>query len=279
MEARIQTLYDSEICVVHNFLCRCVNCTVSDKEHQDNFVIAYIRTGNFQFKVFRNNLDAYHGFFLINKPGYEYRVGHDHKFPDECTIFTISEHSLAQLKEQVGALSWFFGNPDIQSVLVKATPETEYLHHCIFQLLQTARLPRLWVETLMTELFVQVLLTHEKPALPPLLTVKQKKNYLPTIETVKQFINENFTADLSLSELAELGYLSPFHFNRLFKQITTVSPYQYLLRVRLKHAHLQLCNTSTPVSDIAFLAGFNSLVHFSAAYKKMYGMPPSSARK
>jgi AraC family transcriptional regulator len=279
MEATIQTLYDSEICVVHNFLCRCMNCKVSGKEHQENFVIAYIRTGNFQFKVFRNNLDAYHGFFLINKPGYEYRVGHDHKFPDECTIFTISDHSLAQLKEQVGALSWFFGNPDIQSVLIKATPETEYLHHCIFQLLQKVRLPRLWVETLMTELFVQVLLTHEKPALQPLLTVKQKKNYLPTIETVKQFINENFTTDISLFELAELACLSPFHFNRLFKQITTVSPYQYLLRVRLKHAHLQLCNTSTPVADIAFLSGFNSLVHFSAAYKKMYGMPPSSARK
>ena len=127
-------------------------------------------------------------FFLVNKPGYEYRVVHDHKFPEECTIFPISEDKVQQLKEQVGAPSWFFDNPDIQSVLIKATPETEHLHHCIFQLLQKVRFPQLWLKTLLTELFTQVLLTYGKPAQPPFLSVKQKKNYLPAIETVKQLI-------------------------------------------------------------------------------------------
>ena len=95
--------------------------------------------------------------FCINKPHYEYRVKHVHNLPDECTIFSISETVLDSLKGQAGQFDWFFKDPDKHSVLIRATPATEYLHHCVLNLLQTPNTPRLWVETLMTELLMQVL--------------------------------------------------------------------------------------------------------------------------
>src|SRR5688572_437033 len=124
MEADIEQLYSSSICTVRNFLCRCQTCSTSNKEYEEQFVVAYIRKGNFQFNAFRDELDAYHGLFLINKPGYEYRVKHVHNLPDECTIFSVSELVLDALKGHAEEFAWFFNNPDTQSVLVRATPAT-----------------------------------------------------------------------------------------------------------------------------------------------------------
>jgi AraC-like DNA-binding protein len=278
MEADIKQLYHSSICTVHNFLCRCKACTTSNTEHEEQFVVAYIRKGNFQFNAFRNELDAYHGMFLINKPNYEYRVKHIHDLPDECTIFSISETVLDSLRGQSENFDWFFKDCDRQSVLIRATPTTEYLHHCILNLLQAPDAPRLWAETLMAELLIQVLSSSKNSANIPSLNIKQKKNYMPVIEKVKLFMNENFIEDISLPQLAEIGNMSVFHFNRLFKKITNFTPYKYLLGVRLQLAQLHLKNTSQPVTEVAFATGFKSLDHFSATYKDHFGKSPSLER-
>ncbi|MEC5147150.1 AraC family transcriptional regulator [Chitinophaga sp. 212800010-3] len=279
MEAIIQQLYNSSICTVHNFLCQCQQCKLSGKEYQETFSIAYIRSGNFVFKVFRNDLDAYNGLFLVCKPGYEHQVAHVHDMPDQCTIFSFPAESIAQLEEQAAGINWFLKNPDLQSILIKATPDMEFLHHRIFALLQQSRFPRLWAEQLMMELFVLVVSGGAERKPLPLLSMKQKKNYLPVISAVKDFISDHLSDDISLQQLADHGYMSPFHFNRLFKQITGFGPYGYLVQVRLKQADLQLRHTSQPVTGIAFDTGFNSLEHFSAAYKKQYGKSPSQVRR
>jgi AraC family transcriptional regulator len=278
MEADIEQLYSSSICTVRDFLCRCQSCSTSNKEHEEQFVVAYIRKGNFQFNAFRNELDAYHGLFLISKPGYEYRVKHVHNLPDECTIFSIPEIVLDALKGYVGEFEWFLNNPDKQSVLIRATPPTEYLHHCIFNLLHSASTPRLWVETLMTELLIQVLSSNKNSAVIPDLTIKQKRNYMPVIEKVKLYMNDNFMEDVSLSQLADMGNMSVFHFSRIFRKITDCTPYKYLLNVRLQLARLQIKNTSQPVTEVAFATGFRSLEHFSTTYKDYFGKAPSADR-
>ncbi len=278
MEADIEHLYTSSICSVRNFLCRCHSCSTSSKEHEEQFVVAYIRKGNFQFNTFRNELDAYHGLFLINKPDYEYQVKHVHNLPDECTIFSIPETVLDTLKGQAGQFDWFFNNPDKKSALLRATPATEYLHHCVLNLLRTPNTPRLWIETLMTELLMQVLSSNKDSTVIPELTTKQKKNYMPIIERVKLYMNENFIEDISLSQLADVSNMSVFHFNRLFKKITYSTPYKYLLSVRLQLAQLHLRNTSQPVTEVAFASGFKSLDHFSATYKEHFGTAPSAER-
>ena len=278
MEADIQQLYNSPICGVRNFLCRCQSCTTSGKEHEEQFTIAYIRKGNFQFNAFKNELDAYHGLFLINKPNYEYRVKHAHSLPDECTILSISETVLDTLMTYAEEFQWFFKDPDKQSILIRATPTTECLHHSALKLLQNANAPRLWLESLLTELLMQVLSSDKNFSVIPALSINQKKNYMPIIERVKFFMNENFMEDISLSQLADISNISPFHFNRLFKKITYSTPYKYLLSVRLQMADVQLKNTSLPITEVAFSSGFKSLDHFSATYKQQFGKSPSAAR-
>jgi AraC family transcriptional regulator len=205
-------------------------------------------------------------------------VGHVHQLPDECTIFRLPVEKMELLLAQAPEFGWFFGNPDLSSLVIPATVGTEYLHHCIFQLLHTPRLPRLWTESLIGELLLRVLSTDERHRLAP-LTLRQKRFHLPGIEAVKEHIHHHYTEDLSLPDLAAVSHLSPFHFNRLFRKMTTMTPYQYLLQVRLEAARLQLRHTAMPVTEVAFSTGFNSLEHFSSAYKKAYGHSPAGEKK
>ncbi|WAC10945.1 AraC family transcriptional regulator [Dyadobacter pollutisoli] len=210
--------------------------------------------------------------------GYEYRVGHVHDMPDQCTIFSLSADSLEHLGSQNHGFSWFFKNPDLQSILIKATPETEYLHHHIFRMMGQPRFHRLLAEKLITGLFLKILSSSQNDTSRFQLSYKQKRNYLPVIEPVMAFINESFAENLSLSQLADIGNMSPYHFNRVFKQITNASPYNYLLRVRLQQANLQIANTDLPITPIAFSCGFNSLENFSTAYKNQFGQAPRTGR-
>jgi transcriptional regulator GlxA family with amidase domain len=57
-----------------------------------------------------------------------------------------------------------------------------------------------------------------------------------------------------------------------------MSPHQFLLGMRLKHAEMILQNTNLPVADIAFSSGFNSIEHFSAAFRARYKHSPAKFR-
>lgn len=278
MEADIVKLYSSPLATVHNFLCRCQSCARSKREQSANFSIAFIRKGTFQFNVFRAGLDAYHGLFLINKPGYDYTVTHIHNMPDQCTVFSISDSSLDALRRQTNQFSWFLDDPDAQSLLVRATPATEFLHYQIFELLQSDNFQTLWVETLITELLIQVLSLDKDATLVREFSEKQKKHYLPLVEKVKAFMNQNLMEDLSLTTLADQANLSVFHFNRLFKKISGITPYRYLLELRLKQAQLSVRNTPEPIAEIAFACGFTSPEHFSTTYRKYFGKAPYADR-
>jgi AraC-like DNA-binding protein len=112
----------------------------------------------------------------------------------------------------------------------------------------------------------------------PKVNEQLKKIHLQTIERAKEFITNHFSEDISLMQIAHYSYVSLFHFSRLFKIFSSYSPHQFLLHMRLKNAELLLTTTELPVSDIAFSSGFNSIEHFTVAFRKKYGCPPSKFR-
>jgi AraC-like DNA-binding protein len=71
--------------------------------------------------------------------------------------------------------------------------------------------------------------------------------------------------------------LSDFHFLRTFERVAGITPYQYVLRARLRHAALQLADsdgTRERIVDIAFGCGFNDLSNFNYAFRAEFGMSP-----
>jgi AraC-like DNA-binding protein len=277
MNADIHTLYESDFYQVLDFQCRCTDCATSKPEYSDSFSISFVRKGNFLFNVFRRSLDSYNGCILITKPGYERTVTHAHAVPDECTIFAFRNSFYREIQQRY-AYTKFFSDNDLHSTLLRSNMETEFLHFMIMQLVLQRGGSKLQIDQLVMQVIDKVLSTVTDYAPDSRIHDRLKKQHLTTIERAKEYITGNFTQDISLMEIANYCYVSPFHFSRIFKTFTSVSPHQYLLSIRLQHAAMLLGNTAMTVGDVAFSSGFNSIEYFTAAFRQQYKCPPAKFR-
>jgi AraC family transcriptional regulator len=94
-----------------------------------------------------------------------------------------------------------------------------------------------------------------------------------------EFMHDNFGRELALEEIASAAYLSEYHFARLFKQITGVTPHVYLANVRLERARKLLADTALPISEIASMVGYQSQSHFSKMFRSVTGITPRAYRE
>ncbi|WP_300063997.1 helix-turn-helix transcriptional regulator [uncultured Roseobacter sp.] len=83
----------------------------------------------------------------------------------------------------------------------------------------------------------------------------------------------------SVEELAERLGVGARHLSRLFADHVGATPLQTAHTLRIGRAKRLLDETTLPITDIAFKAGFGSLRRFNAAFQKLYGRPPSSMRR
>ncbi|MES2454913.1 MAG: AraC family transcriptional regulator [Bacteroidota bacterium] len=106
-----------------------------------------------------------------------------------------------------------------------------------------------------------------------------RMDYKIRITRVLHYIDENLHADVSLARISEIAFFSPFHFHRIFKQITGEAPGEYITRRRVEKAAADLINKVTPISDIFVHYGFTDNSSFTRTFKKFYGVSPTEFRK
>lgn len=98
------------------------------------------------------------------------------------------------------------------------------------------------------------------------------------ITRAKQYVNDHYNENISLSELAALSNMSPSSFSRFFKQNTGRTLSDYIIDVRLGNAARMLVDTSVNVSDICYECGFNNQSNFNRIFKSKRGLTPSEFR-
>ncbi len=102
----------------------------------------------------------------------------------------------------------------------------------------------------------------------------------PRIEKIISFIEENFTKDISLSDIAKSFYISTSHLSHLFKRETGLSVKRYILQRRIMEAKKLLTEKySEKVSAIAQQVGFSDFALFNRSFKKITGLTPSGYRR
>lgn len=94
----------------------------------------------------------------------------------------------------------------------------------------------------------------------------------------KQFIDQHYSTQLSLSRIAEHCQLSRFHLSRLFRQTFDGSIHEYLTQQRLDEANRLILKGHLTLTQIAHQVGFFDLSAFSNCYKKRFGMSPRGKR-
>ena len=103
--------------------------------------------------------------------------------------------------------------------------------------------------------------------------------HAPQAVTLQTVMEDNFCFNLKMEEYAKLSYRSLSAFKRDFVQLYSTSPGKWLIKKRLQHAKYLITMAGKSVSDTAFESGFESVSHFSRAFSKQFGTPPSALKK
>src|SRR5580692_8403748 len=90
---------------------------------------------------------------------------------------------------------------------------------------------------------------------------------------------QRYSDPLSLADMAQSAMLSRFHFARLFKEQTGVSPGQFLAAVRIYQAKRMLINSSMSVAGVSCSVGYGSLGSFTTHFTDSVGISPSRFRR
>lgn len=94
-----------------------------------------------------------------------------------------------------------------------------------------------------------------------------------------RYMDENFSRDITLEELARLCGVSLQHFCRVFRRQFGMRPMEYLAQRRIAEAKRLLSSTGYSVSDISRMTGYSTPTYFGTVFRRYEGMSPSEWRR
>ena len=99
------------------------------------------------------------------------------------------------------------------------------------------------------------------------------------VQRMQDYIEQNKTMEITLSDLAKISLFSPWYSYRLFREYLGLTPTEYIRKLRLSLAALRLRDGEDRVIDIAFDLGFSNVDTFTRAFFREFGCNPSDYRK
>ncbi len=143
----------------------------------------------------------------------------------------------------------------------------------------SAPLDPLAFEAAVLELLGEIVTEHSRlrglPP-PPAESTRARRRY---VEDAKALLQERFREKLHLDDVARALYVSTFHLCRLFKEETGLPIHHYLTRLRLREAVEPVLGGKADLGGLALDLGFSSHSHFTAAFRREFGISPREVRK
>ena len=99
------------------------------------------------------------------------------------------------------------------------------------------------------------------------------------VQDVARYISENYAAELTLQDAADMVFMEQTYFSKRFKQLTGFGFHEYLTQTRIRAAERLLENTTLSVSEIAERCGFSGSNYFGDVFRRWKGISPSVYRK
>ncbi|ODN71516.1 HTH-type transcriptional activator Btr [Methylobrevis pamukkalensis] len=99
------------------------------------------------------------------------------------------------------------------------------------------------------------------------------------IQRAIDYIRDNLERDISISDLAEIACLSPFHFARMFKRVTGRTPHGFVSAERFDLARKLLADPEVSLVTVAHRTGFSTQAAFGTAFKRATGSTPGDYRR
>lgn len=93
------------------------------------------------------------------------------------------------------------------------------------------------------------------------------------------YIEGNYEQNITVEDMAKRCKLDRSYFGKVFKSVIGQSPQEFLIQYRMAKAAEFLTTTTYPVGQIGSMVGYPNALHFSRAFKSVYGMPPREYRQ
>jgi len=249
---------------VTDFRCTAVPGDKPFAEHFDCHSVSYVRKGSFGCKTRGRNFELVSGSVLVGFPGDEYVCTHEHVCGDECLSFFLDR----ELVEAIGdrGEAWRIGAaPPLPELMVLGElAQAAADGHSDIGLDEVA--------LLFACRFVEAV--SGRPRKRTQVTARDRRR---AVESAG-WIEANSHASIDLEAAARQAGTSPFHFLRQFANVLGVTPHQYLVRARLKHAARLLAQEDLAVTDIAYDVGFADLSNFVRTFHRAAGVSPRAFR-
>lgn len=100
-----------------------------------------------------------------------------------------------------------------------------------------------------------------------------------TMTTIMNYINQNYSSEITLENLCEISGITGQHMCRLFKQHLNSRPMEYIAKKRLQEAKRLLRITHKSIAEIASAVGYNDSTYFSMIFKRYEKVTPTEYRK
>ena len=94
-----------------------------------------------------------------------------------------------------------------------------------------------------------------------------------------RFIEKNAGEEMTIDSLASMAYLSPGYFRKIFKEVTGLTPIEYINNIRISRACKLLAGGNVTISRTAEIVGINDLNYFSRLFKSLVGCSPSEFKR
>jgi AraC-like DNA-binding protein len=106
-----------------------------------------------------------------------------------------------------------------------------------------------------------------------------EESYRKSIQAVIEVMRKDPSAPLDLRAMSQIACLSPFHFLRVFEELTSITPLRFLSALRVELAKRLLLETALPVITISYDVGYNSQGTFTRLFTDLVGASPTSFRR
>ncbi len=124
-------------------------------------------------------------------------------------------------------------------------------------------------------LFMDLLITHSSSRKK---TQKGKITEFYAREALS-YIEQHYANNLTVEDLAAICNLDRSYFGKIFKEIMGQSPQEFLIHYRMARAAEQLSGTALSIGEIGRNVGYQNQLHFSRAFKSVYGIAPREYRQ
>lgn len=254
--------------------------------------LTYMETGGTEFAVNKERFRLKPGTLTVTRPWQPHSLGNPNIGPGRLH-FIILDVGVRRPHHKFNWPDWFILSPEVLKKLTRLLSHNETpvwhassdISHC-FQQIATALEKKDYschishLAVLINQLFLYVyeMLDSKQISLEPELTSSQRtvELFLQNLRDNPRLLYKTWTVEM----MAKHCYLGLTHFTRLCREISNMTPVQYLNYYRIQSSAQMLSrNSGRSVTDIAFDCGFNSSQYFATVFRQIKGISPREYRR